>query len=100
MRNFYNKGGPTLTKAQQTLPDALKKKILMAKKNKKKKPGETSPMAKLGKESIMAKLCAKGKAAAKRKFKVYPSAYANMYGSAVCSGKVTPGGKKKKKKSC
>ena len=46
----------------------------------------------------MAKLCAKGKAAAKRKFKVYPSAYANMYGSAVCSGKVTPGGKKKRKK--
>jgi len=43
----------------------------------------------------MAKLCAKGKAAAKRKFKVYPSAYANMYASAVCSGKVTPGGKKK-----
>ena len=45
----------------------------------------------------MAKLCAKGKAAAKRKFKVYPSAYANMYASAVCSGKVTPGGKKNKK---
>ena len=43
----------------------------------------------------MAKLCPKGKAAAKRKFKVYPSAYANMYASAVCSGKVTPGGKKK-----
>ena len=46
----------------------------------------------------MAKLCAKGKAAAKRKFKVYPSAYANMYASAVCSGKVTPGGKKKNRK--
>ena len=45
----------------------------------------------------MAKLCARGKAAAKRKFKVYPSAYANMYASAVCSGKVTPGGKKRKK---
>ena len=44
----------------------------------------------------MAKLCPRGKAAAKRKFKVYPSAYANMYASAVCSGKVTPGGKKKK----
>ena len=42
----------------------------------------------------MAKLCARGKAAAKRKFDVYPSAYANMYASAVCSGKVTPGGKK------
>ena len=45
----------------------------------------------------MAKLCPRGKAAAKRKFKVYPSAYANMYASAVCSGKVTPGGKKRKK---
>ena len=43
----------------------------------------------------MGKLCPRGKAAAKRKFKVYPSAYANMYASAVCSGKVTPGGKKK-----
>ena len=47
----------------------------------------------------MAKLCPRGKAAAKRKFKVYPSAYANMYASAVCSGKVTPGGKKKRKKA-
>ena len=45
----------------------------------------------------MSKLCPRGKAAAKSKFKVYPSAYANMYASAVCSGKVTPGGKKNKK---
>jgi hypothetical protein len=36
MRNFYNKGGPTLTKAQQTLPAELKKKILMAEGKKKK----------------------------------------------------------------
>ena len=43
----------------------------------------------------MAKLCPKGKAAAKRKFKVYPSAYANMYASGVCSGKIKPGGRKK-----
>jgi hypothetical protein len=47
----------------------------------------------------MGKLCPRGKAAAKSKFKVYPSAYANMYASAVCSGKVTPGGKKNKKAS-
>ena len=47
----------------------------------------------------MGKLCPRGKAAAKARFKVYPSAYANMYASAVCSGKVTPGGKKKKKKA-
>ena len=45
----------------------------------------------------MGKLCPKGKAAAKRKFDVYPSAYANMYASAVCSGKIKPGGKKNKK---
>ena len=36
----------------------------------------------------MAKLCPKGQATAKRKFKVYPSAYANMYASKVCKGKV------------
>jgi len=45
---------------------------------------------------IEGKLCPKGKAAAKRKYDVYPSAYANMYASAVCSGKVKPGGKKKR----
>jgi hypothetical protein len=45
MRNFYNKGGPTLVGKQKNLPEALKKKILMAKK--KKKPGEKSPMAKM-----------------------------------------------------
>ena len=37
MRNFYNKGGPTLTKAQKTLPPELKKKILMSKGKKKSK---------------------------------------------------------------
>ena len=46
----------------------------------------------------MTKLCPRGKAAAKRKFKVYPSAYANMYASGVCSGKITPGGKKDSRK--
>ena len=51
------------------------------------------------KRIIEKKLCPRGKAAAKSKFKVYPSAYANMYASAVCSGKVTPGGKKKKNES-
>ena len=43
----------------------------------------------------MAKLCAHGKAAAKRKFKVYPSAYANAYGVKVCKGQVKSGGKRK-----
>ena len=45
----------------------------------------------------MTKLCPRGKAAAKRKFKVYPSAYANAYASKVCAGKVKgPDGKKRK----
>lgn len=52
-------------------------------------------LSKAGKSIKEGKLCAKGKSAAKRKFDVYPSAYANMYASAVCSGKVKPGGKKK-----
>ena len=47
----------------------------------------------------MGKLCERGKRAAKAKFDVYPSAYANMYASGVCSGKITPGGKKNKKAS-
>ena len=45
----------------------------------------------------MTKLCARGKAAAKRKFKVYPSAYANAYASKICAGKIKdPSGVKKK----
>ena len=36
----------------------------------------------------MAKLCPAGKAAAKKKFDVYPSAYANIWASKYCKGKV------------
>ena len=46
----------------------------------------------------MAKLCAIGKAAARRKFKVYRSAYASMYASGVCSGRIKPKGTRKKRK--
>ena len=45
----------------------------------------------------MTKLCPRGKAAAKRKFAVYPSAYANAYASKICAGKIKdPSGKKEK----
>lgn len=49
-----------------------------------------------GKKKTGSKLCARGKAAAKAKFKVYPSAYANGYAVQVCKGKM-PGidGKKR-----
>jgi len=45
----------------------------------------------------MTKLCARGKSAAKRKFRVYPSAYANAYASKICAGKIKdPSGTKRK----
>ena len=43
-------------------------------------------------------MCKRKSSSEKRKFKVYPSAYANMYASGVCSGKITPGGKKDSRK--
>ncbi len=44
----------------------------------------------------MTKLCARGIAAAKKKYKVYPSAYANGYAVQVCKGmKPDAAGKKK-----
>ena len=49
-----------------------------------------------GRKKIGTKLCARGKSAAKAKFDVYPSAYANGYAVQVCKGRM-PGldGKKR-----
>jgi hypothetical protein len=49
-----------------------------------------------GKKKTGTKLCARGKAAAKAKFKVYPSAYSSGYAVQVCKGRM-PGldGKKR-----
>ena len=41
-----------------------------------------------GRKKTGTKLCARGKAAAKSKFDVYPSAYANGYAIQVCKGKI------------
>jgi hypothetical protein len=49
-----------------------------------------------GKKKTGTKLCARGKAAAKAKFKVYPSAYANGFAVQVCKGKM-PGSDGKKR---
>lgn len=40
-----------------------------------------------GKKKSGTKLCARGKAAAKSKFKVYPSAYSNAFAVQVCQGR-------------
>ena len=41
-----------------------------------------------GRKKTGTKLCARGKSAAKAKFDVYPSAYANGYAVQVCKGKM------------
>jgi hypothetical protein len=41
-----------------------------------------------GRKKAGTKLCARGKAAAKSKFKVYPSAYGNGFAVQVCQGKM------------
>ena len=49
-----------------------------------------------GRKKSGTKLCARGKSAAKAKFKVYPSAYANGYAVQVCKGRM-PGADGKRK---
>ena len=65
-------------------------------KNQDTHPNEEDMIMIEGKKKPGTKLCARGKAAAKSKFKVYPSAYANGYAVQVCKGSM-PGldGKKR-----
>jgi len=55
--------------------DRLNESALLSEKGGKKKNSDTT-------------LCARGKAAAKAKYDVYPSAYANGYAVQVCKGKI------------
>jgi len=41
-----------------------------------------------GRKKTGTKLCSRGKSAAKSKFDVYPSAYANGYAVSVCKGRI------------
>jgi hypothetical protein len=47
---------------------------------------QSEPIVSEGKKKTGTKLCARGLAAAKGKFKVHPSAYSNGYGVQVCKG--------------
>lgn len=62
----------TITESQ--LEEIVRRIIDEKKKSKKKKKDTT--------------LCSRGKNAAKAKFEVYPSAYANGYAVQVCKGKM------------
>ena len=72
----------TIRLTEEQLEQIVKRIIDEKKKTKKKKKDTT--------------LCSRGKNAAKAKFDVYPSAYANGYAVQVCKGKM-PGldGKKR-----
>lgn len=50
--------------------------------------GRGSEMVQEGRKKTGTKLCSRGKSAAKSKFDVYPSAYANGYAIQVCKGKI------------
>ena len=50
MRKKFSNGGNGLTKAQKTLPEALKQQILGSKKNKKEKKPSMMAMAMKGKK--------------------------------------------------
>jgi hypothetical protein len=56
--------------------------------NKEKGDGEPDSfdIMQEGRKKAGTKLCSRGKSAAKSKFKVYPSAYANGYAVQVCKG--------------
>ena len=58
---------------EEQLVEMIQQVILEKKKKKKKKKKKNT-------------LCARGKAAAKAKYDVYPSAYANGYAVQVCKG--------------
>ena len=72
-----------VTITENELIEIITRVISEKKKSKKKKKKSTT-------------LCARGKNAAKAKYDVYPSAYANAYAVQVCKGKM-PGldGKKR-----
>ena len=85
---------------------AKKKRIAAGSGEKMRKPGSKGAptaanfkrAAQTARKKIMTKLCPRGKSAAKRKFKVYPSAYANAYASRICAGKIKdPSGVKRKR---
>jgi hypothetical protein len=56
--------------------------------SKRENMGNDDMVMSEGKKKTGTKLCARGKAAAKSKFEVYPSAYANGYAVQVCKGKM------------
>jgi hypothetical protein len=62
--------------------------FLMNEKSRVGNEGIEMGMMEEGRKKSGTKLCARGKAAAKSKFKVYPSAYGNGFAVQVCKGRM------------
>jgi len=83
--------------SNEMMEDAGLKDLALADEADGMNPNKALAMSMMeGRKKAGTKLCARGKSAAKSKFKVYPSAYANGYAVQVCKGRM-PGldGKKK-----
>ena len=66
----------------------MKRELKQYEKNPNSVLDEILPPITEGRKKTGTKLCSRGKSAAKAKFDVYPSAYANGYAIQVCKGKI------------
>jgi hypothetical protein len=80
------KSGDMWKSEEMTEDDNIIDDLAMAKKN----PDEALSLYQMneGRKKAGTKLCARGKASAKAKYKVYPSAYSNGHAVQVCKGKI------------
>jgi len=80
------KEGDSWKSEEMTEDDNIIDDLAMAKKN----PDEALSLYQMneGRKKAGPKLCARGKASAKAKYKVYPSAYSNGHAVQVCKGKI------------
>ena len=85
VEKMLNKKGISIMPSSQSIPNEDPETGEDLTEGRKKKRRKTKRKSKKKKSTT---LCARGKNAAKAKFDVYPSAYANGYAVQVCKGKI------------
>ena len=86
--NGHDWASDHITVAKENLDQVFDFMMNEIKGKEHEEDGEMMDMTE-GRKKTGTKLCSRGKAAAKAKFKVYPSAYANGYAVQVCKGKMS-----------
>jgi hypothetical protein len=86
IEKMLNKRGISIMPSSQNIPNEDPETGEDLTEGRRKKRRKTKRKSKKKKKSTT--LCARGKSAAKAKFDVYPSAYANGYAVQVCKGKI------------